>query len=215
MFGFEWCCLHCGIPHTPSQLLCLQCHSKVDWVSIHMPSLAAQLQYECSVERVYIGAIFKKATPIQSLIKAIKYQGRKDLARKAGELIAYGFQIPKDSILIPVPLHPKKEFIRGFNQAEELAKGIQKGSKNTLIMKILKRNAYSSSLTTQDRLKRSQQSELYSATRVEVPEQAELVLVDDVLTTGATALQCLNALYQVYGKKVNYSIAVLAYADNT
>ncbi|MNE24241.1 DNA utilization protein GntX [compost metagenome] len=125
-------------------------------------------------------------------------------------------QIPAFSdmdALIPVPLHPKKEFIRGYNQAEVICKGIAETSQVSLRKDLLKRTSFTESQTRKSRTSRwdNMQNRFMLRTRKEQDLQ-HLVVVDDVVTTGSTLESCVRILQNQF-PQAKISIAVLAVAE--
>jgi ComF family protein len=114
-------------------------------------------------------------------------------------------------LVIPVPLHPKKQHKRGFNQSKCIADGISKAMKTTVVTNKLVRTIHTSTQTKKSRESRwdnvKNAFEVYGASTL---ENQHILLVDDVLTTGATLESCARKLLEIPGVRV--SVATLAYA---
>ncbi len=115
-----------------------------------------------------------------------------------------------DAWIIPVPLHPLKKFLRGFNQAEELAKALLQsagGSREQLHTNILRRKRWTPPQARLRREKRQRNVQGAFALRTDFkPEglqRQRLVLVDDLLTTGATLSACTQALKRAGFRQVD------------
>lgn len=159
---------------------------------------------------------FKKGGIVQSLIHHIKYQSHYEIAELLGS--QYGRELTKDGLehefdlIIPVPLHPKKLKNRGFNQSEHFGKGLAESltiplSNNTLI-----RAFESETQTRKSRLERW----MNVNTIFQIADPASLrnqhvLLIDDVMTTGATLEACGQKLLEAGIAKL--SIATMAVAD--
>jgi len=115
-------------------------------------------------------------------------------------------------LIIPVPLHPMKKWIRGFNQASVIAYELSKIMEIPVAENILKRGRYSISQTLKDRKGRSKGvSGAFYVKRGENIGGKHVLLVDDVLTTGATAKECGMRLVEAYGVKLSF--AALAFVE--
>ncbi|MBO7201675.1 MAG: ComF family protein [Bacteroidales bacterium] len=116
-------------------------------------------------------------------------------------------------IIVPVPLHRKKQKERGYNQSEEIAKGIVNHFDKEINTTSLIKTTYTKSQTKQNRFSRWKNvSEIFSVTNTDKIENKHILLVDDVITTGATLEACAKELLKIPSVKV--SIATLAYAGD-
>ena len=113
--------------------------------------------------------------------------------------------------IIAVPLHPKKERKRGFNQSIEICKGLSVSMNRPQILGNLIREVHTDSQTRKGRFERWENvSGIFSVKNPALLAGKHLLLVDDVVTTGATLEACCEPLLKIPGVKV--SIATLAYA---
>ncbi len=128
----------------------------------------------------------------------MKYQGSRAAVDLLGDLMAarLGEYLPEQprATLIPVPLHPTRMRERGFNQAERLARRVGRRTGIPVRVDLLARRRFTASLTTLDAGER--RAAVADAFRLSRPPPVSglLILVDDVWTTGATALACVDAL---------------------
>ncbi|MCX6230687.1 MAG: phosphoribosyltransferase family protein [Bacteroidetes bacterium] len=160
---------------------------------------------------------FTKAGKVQHLVHQLKYKGKKEVGVYIGEL--YGKELiessefSKTEVIIPVPLHPKKEKKRGFNQSEVFASGLSVSMNVPLDTKTLIRTFASETQTRKTRFKRWENvKEIFSLQQAEKLENKHILLVDDVITTGATIEACANLLNTIKGVKINVaSIAVASH----
>jgi ComF family protein len=138
------------------------------------------------------------AGPARGLIHRMKYQGSRAAVDLLGDLMAARLNecLPDlpGATLIPVPLHPTRMRERGFNQAERLARRVARRTGLPVRADLLARRRFTTSLTTLDAGKR--RAAVAGAFRLSRPPPVSglLILVDDVWTTGATALACVEAL---------------------
>ena len=115
-------------------------------------------------------------------------------------------------LIIPVPLHPKKQKRRGYNQAEMIAEGISEKMQLPLLAGALRRTGFSETQTHKSRSERW--NNIAGLFRVDQTGQIagkHLLLVDDVITTGATLEACAAELLTVEDTRV--SIVTVAYAS--
>jgi len=157
---------------------------------------------------------FQKGTHLQHIIHQVKYRGKKDAGFELGKLIGQGMMdspFASVDLVVPVPLHPSKERKRGFNQSALIAAGIATTLNKTLNERALERTKATSTQTKKGRYERwlNVDSVFRLANPGELSNQ-HILLVDDIITTGATLEACAQALLEEKGVQV--SIAALAYA---
>ena len=135
---------------------------------------------------------------MQQILHSIKYQNQKKLAVYIAEQLAIKlgdeFFQEIDSI-IPVPLHPKKLKIRGFNQSDLIAQGIQNIRPIPIDSRSLQRKEYTESQTNKNRLERwNNVNTAFEVVNYEALEKKHILLIDDVFTTGATLEACIKTI---------------------
>jgi ComF family protein len=159
--------------------------------------------------------LFHNKGRIQNVLHQIKYQGKKQTAYLMGKML--GKELKKSKrfacceTVVPVPLHPKKLKLRGYNQSEWLGKGIAEGMGLPLNTSLIQRKTYNISQTTiskYDRWLNVEQAFQLSSNDL---KGGHFLLVDDVLTTGATLEACGRELLKLPNSKL--SVFTLAFAD--
>ncbi len=166
-----------------------------------------------SVHATYSLLHFQKEKSTQQILHAIKYKHRRDLAVLMGEMI--GERLTQADFadldaLIPVPLHPKKQYIRGYNQSEKTAQGIDISTGIKTDTQFLIRNAFSESQTTKSRFLRwDNVEEKFSLHKNASGEYKHIALIDDVVTTGATLESIIRIIQKAY-PEIKISIIALA-----
>lgn len=160
--------------------------------------------------------VFQKKGNIQKVLHAIKYKHNKDLAVLVGKWYAEDLKssniISKADFIIPVPLHHKKFKMRGYNQSEEFARGLSEGLKIPLNTSVLKRKEFTQTQTKKSKYERWENVEdVFELIMPETFEKKHIIIVDDVITTGATIEACCQLLQQIKG--IQISVLSIAYAD--
>ncbi|NBC81990.1 MAG: ComF family protein [Bacteroidetes bacterium] len=155
---------------------------------------------------------FEKKNRTQQILHEIKYRNNRELGIYMGRLFASelrGSSFDTVDGIVPVPLHPKKLHQRGYNQAELIANGMGDVMNKPVYNNLLVRNIYTTSQTRQGRYERWENMEEAFALNEQMRvQQKHLLLVDDVITTGAT----LEAAGQHIAAGDNsISVASLAY----
>jgi ComF family protein len=147
------------------------------------------------------------------LVHELKYEGNKEIGQLLGLL--FGQELKKIDewksvdLIIPVPLHPKKEQLRGYNQSYEIASGVSESMDVPTTKTALKRKHYTDTQTKKSRVERWQNvSDIFDINEHELNTSNHILLVDDVITTGATIESCVLALTN--NKKIRVSVAALA-----
>jgi ComF family protein len=135
------------------------------------------------------------APPLSTAIVRFKYGGRAELSRALARLLApslAALTLPPDAVLVPVPLHPKRLAERGYNQAALLAQELAHVSGHACRPRLLSRARATERQVGKAR--RDRLTNLADAFRVRQRPAARAILVDDVVTTGATVRACAQAL---------------------
>ena len=167
------------------------------------------------VEQATAFCSFDKGGLMQHFMHQLKYKGAKEVAVRLGQLLGNDLILQETyreiDLLIPVPLHPKREYKRGYNQSAEIAKGMSAAMEKELVTGNLIRNLYSATQTNKGRFERWQNvKELFLVQNPEKLQGKHLLLIDDVVTTGSTLEACAQVLLKIPGVKV--SIATIACA---
>ena len=158
------------------------------------------------VGRVLSFLRFSKFGKSQKVLHRLKYKNKPALAMELGELysqILKNHNIDDWDYIVPVPLHRLKKKRRGYNQSEEFAKGLGINLNATLLL-ALERLKFTETQTKKTRLQRLQNvSSVFSVSKMINISESSLLLVDDVMTTGATLSECSNVLLAAGAKKVD------------
>lgn len=159
---------------------------------------------------------FKKGTKVQNLMHSLKYKNQTQVGVKLGQLMGNRLKLAETyqdiDWVIPVPLHQKKLKLRGYNQSEYIAKGLANELGVQMDIKSLFRNKATESQTKKARYHRYENmQDVFGVKEINDLADKHVLLVDDVITTGATLEACGNTLLAHGIKKL--SIAALAFAE--
>jgi ComF family protein len=212
-------CLGCNNPLLKhEQCICSICQ-------FHIPKTNHFKTRDNNLQKLFWGKIqlnhaaalyeFVKDGPLQKMIHALKYEENKEVGIYLGKQIAYeiGESVFLKNIdyIITVPLHPKKEKLRGYNQSMCIAKGIQEIMKTEIDSTTLQRTVDTESQTKKNKYSRwVNVGEVFQITDVEKLKNKHILVIDDVVTTGSTLESCVSILQQIKGIKV--SIVTIAIA---
>lgn len=159
---------------------------------------------------------FTRRSPIQKALHRLKYHNQPDIAlkigRELGKKLASRPELAQLDGIVPVPLHPKKERLRGYNQSAVFAWGISEITQAPVFGEALLRKQFTQTQTRKKRMERFENvQEVFELRRKEQFTGKHLLLVDDVLTTGATLELCAMQLLEA--GDVRLGVAVIAIAD--
>jgi competence protein ComFC len=212
-------CVHCNSSLIQQeQYLCVLCRSEISQIEADGEEALKmeQLFYgKAKIEKVVSGYHFIKGGASQSLIHHLKYHNLPSIGKYEGELLAHKLLKNKEfsdvDAIVPVPMTFKKRRKRGYNQSEQIAKGLRKALQKPILKKLLKRKVQKKSQTKLNKFTRWQNmNESFELNQYLPSNCKHILLVDDVITTGATLESCANAIQKKYNIKI--SIVALAFA---
>ena len=216
---FPRLCYACGNQLMRNEnLICTECFVVIPRTNYHFieDNPVAQLFWgRCLIEKAAAFSYYNKGSRIRKLIHNLKYNGIREIGYDLGRL--YGLSLKTSGfindidIIIPVPLHPMKERIRGFNQSETISMGIADATHLPVDLKSLARVLVSATQTKRSRYERWTNVEgIFQVLDSQTIMGKHVLLVDDVITTGSTIESCTNELLKIEGVKV--SAVALAFA---
>jgi ComF family protein len=203
-------CAGCGTDRLDKQTeICLRCLHR-------LPLTHFTAQPDNPIEKIFWGRthvqaatslfFYSQDSTMQSLLHELKYRGNQALGIQLGSLLGTALKntsrFPVD-VLVPVPLHPSKEKSRGFNQATLICQGISAVTGLPVCTTLLRRNAQRSTQTKKDRAARWENMQgIFEATPFNEVPYKNILLIDDVITTGATLEACGQALLEAEERKL-------------
>lgn len=161
--------------------------------------------------------VFRQGNTVQQLIHAMKFHGNSDLGllmgRQMGLELLHSGRFDDIDLLVPVPLHWRRRLQRGYNQSELLCRGISQIMGRPVNTRALVRHRYTHQQSLQSSADRMENvKDAFSLRRPDDLRGKHILLVDDVLTTGATLVSCCEALSAL--KNLKISIATLSIANS-
>jgi ComF family protein len=144
---------------------------------------------------------------VHRMIHELKYRDNQEIGEKLGMLFALELfeskRMSQIDMLVPVPLHPRKEKMRGYNQCHAIARGMQQILNCEVDKNNLVRKSFTSSQTRKGRFERWQNvGTLFDVKNPALFENKRIMLVDDVITTGSTIEACAHVLKSIGGIKL-------------
>lgn len=217
--AFPHVCEGCGTDNLQAEhLLCLHCLSSLPETNFHLHAnnpiekiFWGRIQVYCATAQYY----FTKESMIQHLMHQFKYRGNKEVGIYLGKLMGWALagsnRFSFIDALVPLPLHKSKEHKRGYNQTSVLCEGIS-GVLNKPVWKhVIIRPEQTETQTRKGRIERWQNMEgKFELTDAKAIEGKHILLVDDVVTTGATLEACGREMLKA--ENVQLSIATLCFS---
>lgn len=192
------------------RVICLDCQ-------LHLPETDFHEIDNTQLEHIFAGRVevskvaslfsYKKGNRIQKLLHNLKYNGQYELGVFLGEyygkILAQQSWISAVDMIFPIPLHPKRERQRGYNQSEAIAKGLSNSLGIPYCTDILIRDLYTETQTRKNRFNRWENvKNVFLVQHPERMEKQRILLCDDVLTTGATLEAAANALKKEHADEI-------------
>ncbi|MCX6258423.1 MAG: ComF family protein [Bacteroidia bacterium] len=216
---FPRICYACGeVLYGHEEVICNLCIYQIPRTNYHRSA-------DNPVSRLFWGRVnvdgatsffsFSKGSRFQGLIHQLKYKGKTEIGYVLGRL--FGIDLKESpvfslvDVVIPVPLHPDKQKKRGFNQCWYIADGIAFSLQVPVDCKSLYRGVNNETQTRKSRFERWKNvRDIFGLRDNHNLDNKHILLIDDVITTGATLESCAETLLKA--KNVRVSIATLAAA---
>ena len=200
--------------------ICVKCRHEIPLTSHHLNTEnEATMKFYGRMKVEYGSSFmyFHKKGIVQEIIHSLKYRGHEEIGTVIGDW--YSADLKDNEILktidciIPVPLHPRKLKERGFNQVTTFGKSLSENLAITYDENLLHRNSYTKTQTVKNLLNRNEtNATIFDITYNEMHHNKHYLLVDDVLTSGATLEACGKAILKIPGAKL--SIVTMAYSHS-
>jgi len=199
-------------------LVCTFCRHDMPFTQHHLDDNNETLKKfkgRLPVEHASSIVYFHKEGIVQELIHNLKYRGKEEIGSLMGQWYIHDLKnieaLKTVTDVVPVPLHTKKLRERGYNQVEGFGKALANGLGKKYSDDVLVRTQYSKTQTKKNLAARAEIiSEAFDVASTDAGTEKHFLLVDDVITTGATLEACGKALLKIPGAKV--SVITIAYA---
>lgn len=217
---FPRCCIVCGRPLARGEeCICAMCN-------IDMPRTNYHLRKDNPVEKLFWGKIpleratsfffYHKGSDFRQILHQLKYGGQKEIGVIMGRYMAAEFSssgfFEGIDVIVPVPLHKKKQRIRGYNQSEWIARGVSAVTGIVIDTESVVRRKNTETQTHKSIFERWENVDgIFELRHPESLVGKHVLIVDDVLTTSATVAACASSLKDVEGVRI--SILTLAVAE--
>lgn len=198
--------------------ICINCRHDLPITNFHFnndDTVKKVLRGRVKIEHATALFRFEKKGPIQQLIHGLKYKGYEHIGTLLGDWL--GGELSETeafqdiNMVIPVPMHDKKLKKRGYNQVAKFGEQIAKALNVDYVDDVLIKITNTASQTTKKRVARwNNTDELFALKNISKIENKHILLVDDIITTGATLEACCSVLNQT--KNLKISIATMAIA---
>lgn len=216
---FPRTCVVCGELLSPQEKdICINCLSTLPKIEkIHLDEIEKSFWGKVEIERATSFMYYHKNSPYNNLIHRLKYKNRPDTGDRlaflaAKEIAESGFFDGIDAI-VPLPLSKRKMRQRGYNQCDYIAKGLSRATGIPVIKNAVKRLKSNETQTHKSRDERWQNVEgIFALSDATLLEGKHILLIDDILTTGATLASCAKSIQE--GCQCKISIFTLAYTYN-
>jgi len=217
---FPRVCLGCQEPLARGEEhLCTDCRAQLPYTDYHLlpeteNPLARRFWGKLPVRHALSYLRFLRRGRVQHLLHQLKYKGQRNVGLVLGRW--YGHDLARQGLtfdlIVPVPLHPRKLAKRGYNQSDPFAEGLAESLQTPWLADTLRRTSQTESQTRKNRLQRWQNvAEVFEVADSTAIVGKHVLVVDDVLTTGATLEACAAALLGAGASAV--SVATIACAD--
>lgn len=214
------CCVVCGRRLSiTEEVICLVCNR-------HLPRTGFQKDpYENEMVKMFWHLIpvekaaalffYEPHSEVCNIVYELKYNDYPEVGELMGRMMAKEFEeshfFEGIDVIIPIPLAKKRQRQRGYNQSEEIAKGIHEATGIPINKKAVRREHFTASQTNLSRWERlGNVEDLFQPTAEAGQLQGKhVLLIDDVVTTGATVLACASCLKNIPG--IRFSVLSLGY----
>jgi ComF family protein len=215
-------CVVCGHRLTVTEeVICAKCNFHLPRTGFHHHAydneMAKLFWAQIPIEKATAFFYYEAHAETANIIYELKYKNHPEIGNIVGRMLAKeiqpsGFFDGIDGI-VPVPLAKKRLRQRGYNQSMEIAQGVSEMTGLPIYKKVVRRNSFKGSQTNKGRWDRQENVEhVFELTDATAVNNKHLLIIDDVITTGATCIACAKALCQ--SGNIRISILALGFAKS-
>ena len=215
-------CVVCGHRLTVTEeVICAKCNFHLPRTGFHHHAydneMAKLFWAQIPIEKATAFFYYEAHAETANIIYELKYKNHPEIGNIVGRMLAKeiqpsGFFDGIDGI-VPIPLAKKRLRQRGYNQSMEIAQGVSEMTGLPIYKKVVRRNSFKGSQTNKGRWDRQENVEhVFELTDATAVSNKHLLLIDDVITTGATCIACAKALCQ--SDNIRISILALGFAKS-
>ncbi len=202
----------------PGEIFCSTCNATMPETNYHLKKenpMSERFWGRVPVSAAAAMFVFTKESPVQHLLHNFKYNGKKEigevLGRRFGRKLSQSPYFGGINVIIPVPLHRKKELVRGFNQSEMFARGLAEILEKPIMKNGLVRIVNTSTQTKMTKMERLENvSNVFAVNDPASLKGKHILLVDDVVTTGSTLEACALEILEVPDTAVSFATIAIA-----
>lgn len=209
---FPTICISCAQPlNAVEDAICIDCLINLPRTNYHrLESNPVSNKFKGRLDLADASSFlyFARGNSARALVHQLKYNGRQDIGKRLGTLYAKdlmneGYRAP--DVIIPLPLHPSKKRIRGFNQCTSIAQGLNKYLGAEIGSDVVKRVSNNATQTKKGRFERWENVErIFLISKPERIFGKHVLLIDDVVTTGSTLEACGRRILEAGASKLSF-----------
>jgi len=191
--------------------ICINCLINLPRTNYHRlrnNPVKRKFQGRINIEMASAFLYFTKGNSTRALLHHLKYKGRQDIGLRLGalfgkDLMNDGFSPP--DLIVPLPLHPAKERIRGYNQSKSIAEGLSRHLGTEVCTHSVVRSSNNPTQTKKERYERWRNvATVFRVKNAAIMKGKHVLLVDDVVTTGATLEACGHVIVEAGALKLSF-----------